>query len=1174
MIRLVVAVLMTSLSLGAQQYSLGVGVYPGNPAENFAPLMRVDQSYRNLALRRAAYASSSYDYNLTAQLVTDGIKSSALPRWVSTATSEQGKLPKEDRERFLDGDWVTGVDLRGPSGWVELELGGGDRPPEVDRIGIEARVRAAAEQPESWTCTISGSLDGRTWKELGRAAGMAHLGGDIRTSVSLNAPSRSRFYRVTFEDPRARTWSVGEVKLFDRDEPVHAGGPYNFTSAWRSAGTGHEWVYVDLGAICSFDRLMLYWIRRPAEGSIDVSDDATVWRTIEALPSAGGSNSEIKLPRAVRARYVRVSMTRAESEDGYILSEMEVYGRGGPRPHPKTAPAIRSDGRLDLAGGAWRVERASEVEADGKAISTPGFRDGNWLVATVPGTVLTSYLNAGAIPDPNYADNQLMISDSFFYSDFWYRDEFVAPRAVGGRFWLNFDGINWKADVFLNGHEVGRIDGAFTRGKFDVTGLVRAGERNAIAVRIEKNATPGSVKEKTFQRPDTNGGALGADNPTFQASGGWDWIPTIRGREAGIWNDVYLTSSGPVTLEDPFVRTALPLPDTTHADVTIQVSLRNHESQPVNGILRGRFGGARFEAPITLPAGAAATVTLDPSTQPSLRLQNPKLWWPAGYGKANLYNVELQFVTENRTVSDETSFAAGVRQFTYTEQDGTLRIWINGRRFVPRGGNWGFSESMLRYRQREYDIAVHYHRDMNFNMIRNWVGQTADDAFYRACDRYGIVVWQDFWLANPWDGPDPADDSMFLRNARDLVLRIRNHASVDLYCGRNEGYPPEVLDAGIRTMLAELDPGAHYIPNSADGVVSGHGPYHAMPAKYYFEQRATTKLHSEMGMPNIVTMDSLRLMMPESAMWPQGRMWGLHDFTLAGAQDGAAYRQRIEDSYGTAGSAAEWLWLAQFENYEGYRAMFEAQSRNRMGLLIWMSHPAWPSFVWQTYDYYFDPTAAYFGCKKASEPLHIQWNPVSDKVEVVNYSAGNQRGMTARVQILNLDGAVKWQASMMLDSADDSTMPCIQIEYPVDLTPVHFLRLELTRGNAIISENFYWRGLKEGDYRALRELPMVALESSTTVQRHGGHWMLTTELSNPSKFPALMVRLKVVREKSGDRILPAFYSDNYVALMPGKHRTLTTEVENADTRGERPRIEVEGFNVQQSSGGQVSTTIR
>ena len=1164
--RIVVATVMAAAThhlLHAQEYTRGVGVYPGEPRQDHAPVLRVDPStYRNLALRRAAYQSSSYDYNLTAQLVTDGIKETTPPRWIATASSQHGTLRKHQREWLVDGNWVSTVDLRGPSAWVQVELGGGETPPEVDRLDIEARVRAASEQPENWTCVVSGSDDGQTWTPLGRASGMARPGGDIGTTVGFDGPARSRFYRIGFENPRALYWQVGEVRLLRDGRQVHAGGPYNFSSAWMSGGRDVEWVHVDLGAICTFDRVTLHWIRRPAEGAVQVSDDASSWRSVLTLPAAGGVADDLKLTRPVRGRYVRVLMTQATSPEGYVLSELEVFGRGGPVPQPKPAAAPRSDGRLDLAGGAWRLQRDSLVRADGQAISTVGFRDEDWVVATVPGTVLASYLNSGALPDPNYGDNQLAISDAFFHADFWYRNEFVAPPlAPGRRAWLNFDGINWKADVFLNGEKVGRIEGGFTRGRFDVTGRLRAGQPNALAVRIEKNATPGSVKEKTFENPDKNGGALGTDNPTYHASIGWDWIPTIRGRNTGIWNDVSLTVSGPMTLEDPLVSTTLPLPDTTRADVRIQVTLHNHEQVAVAGRLRGRLGELTFDMPVTVQAGAAQAVTLDPSTHPTLRLQNPKLWWPAGYGEPNLYETELVFETADQTTSDSKVFQAGIRQFAYSEEGGALRMWINGRRFIPRGGNWGFSESMLRYRGREYDAAVRYHRDMHFNMIRNWVGQIGDDEFYEACDRHGIVVWQDFWLANPWDGPDPADEAMFLRNATDTVRRIRNHPSVGVYCGRNEGYPPQPLDAAIRAALSDLHPGLHYISSSADDVASGHGPYRAMPLNYYFTERATARFHSEMGMPNIVTMDSLRLMMPEAAMWPQGGMWGLHDFCLGGAQGGTAYLERLERSYGAVDTVADWVSLAQFVNYEGYRAMFEAQSRNRMGLLIWMSHPAWPSFVWQTYDYYLEPTAAYFGAKKAAEPLHIQWNPVSDSVEVVNYSARDARGLTASVQVLNLDGAVQWEKAASLDSAEDSLASPIVMEYPAGLTPVHFIRLRLTRGDEVVSENFYWRGLGESDYRQLRDLPKVKLDASTSVEQAGHRWRLTTVLKNASRHPALMVRLKAVRDKTGDRILPAIYSDNYVALMPGETRILLTELEHADTRGERPRIVVEGFNV-------------
>jgi beta-galactosidase/beta-glucuronidase len=536
-------------------------------------------------------------------------------------------------------------------------------------------------------------------------------------------------------------------------------------------------------------------------------------------------------------------------------------------------------------------------------------------------------------------------------------------------------------------------------------------------------------------------------------------------------------------------------------------------------------------------------------------------------------------VAADKTVSDSKSFQSGVRQMTYSEEGGSLRLWVNGRRFIGRGGNWGHPESNLRYRAREYDVAVRYHKEMNFTMIRNWVGQTGDEAFYDACDKYGIMVWQDFWLANPVDGPNPDDNDLFMANLKDYVLKIRSHPSIGLYVGRNEGNPPPGIENPIRALLPQIHPGIHYIANSAMGVVSGGGPYQMQPLRNYFTQRATPKMHSEMGMPNIMTMDSIRLTMPESSMWPQAQTWGLHDFTTAGAQGGQSFRDAIDKGYGGAKNAEEWSQLAQFVNYNGHRAMFEAQSKNRMGLLIWMSHPSWPTFVWQTYDYFFEPTAAYFGAKKGSEPLHIQWNPSTDNVEVVNYSAGNKAGLTARIEILNLDGTRQWEKTAAVDSKEDSVESPIKIEYPAGLSAVHFLRLTLSQGTRAVSTNFYMRGTQEYDFttgrgggpaggpaskefdlRAIRDLPKVQLETRTTAAQLGSRWVLTTTLRNPSKTPALLIRLKAVRATSGDRILPAIYSDNYIALMPGESRSILTEFENADARRERPRMVIEGFN--------------
>jgi hypothetical protein len=1162
----------------AQTYTRGVGVYPGDPREDFAAtLVPETQTYRNLALHRAAYQSSSFDYNLTAQLVTDGIKDTRMPRWVVVSTSAEGVLKKPDREHLFDHNNYTNVVLNGADGWVEFEIAGGDGPLEIDSVELTGlQINSRALLPGGWRVVVSGSVDGQQWTQLGRTEKPDRPPVGFRgfpmeglpaytpgTLVQFSVPAHNRHIRIELSGASASRWSIGDVIFRNKGERVELGGPYHFTSAWMSAGAREEWVYVDLGATCTFDRVAMAWIVPPVEAVLQVSDDAAAWRTVQPLPAASG---DVKLAKPERGRYVRVLATKASTRAGYILSEFEVWGRGGLLPRPKPAPAA-ANGRLHLAAGGWKLQRDSLVTADGKALSEVGFGDKDWLPATVPGTVLSSYVDDGAIADPNFSDNQLVISDSFFWADFWYRNEFVAPALnTGQHAWLHFNGINWKAEVLLNGETLGRIDGGFLRGDFDVTQLIHPGRKNAVAVRIFKNATPGSVKQKTAERPDKNGGALGADNPTYHATIGWDWIPTIRGRDIGIWGDVFLTTTGPVTIEDPLVTTTLP--DTSRAEVTIEATLRNHSSQPIQASLgagitapAGRGGaGVGFGEGIltrTLAPGASTTV------KKTLTLNEPQLWWPNGYGEQNLYDVHL-FVMVDGQVSDEKRFKVGVRQFTYSEDGGALRLWINGRRFVARGGNWGFPESMLRYRAREYDVAVRYHKDMNFTMIRNWVGQTGDEAFYDACDQYGIVVWQDFWLANPVDGPNPDDNAMFLRNAGDYILRIRNHASVGVYVGRNEGSPPEPLREPLQKLTATLHPGSYYIPDSADNGVSGHGPYRTQFPRYYFQERATTKLHSEIGMPNVVTYDSLKQMMRPDDMWPIGEVWGMHDFTSTGAQGAAAWKDMIEKTYGGAKDAAEFIELSQFIDYDGYRAMFEAQGKNRMGVLLWMSHPCWPSFVWQTYDYYFDQSGGYFGSKKGAEPLHIQWNPTTDNVEVVNYSGGNAAGLTAHAEILNVDGSRQWEKSALLDSAEDSVQSPIKLEYSSSLSAVHFIRLKLTRDGQTVSENFYLRGTEEYNFRMIRDLPKVNLTSAVKTERQGSRWVLTTELKNTSAQPALMVRVKAVREKSLDRILPLIHSDNYVALMPGESRTIRTELEDADTRGEQPRILVEGFNVAQT----------
>ncbi|HPR32758.1 MAG TPA: discoidin domain-containing protein [Prolixibacteraceae bacterium] len=1144
-----------------------------------APILVADPTHRNIALNRPAEHSSSWNYNLTAQLLTDGIIDPYPPLWIKTENSRQGLTPKEEREYPFDRHPMTGTRLDGRKSWIKLESNLLAGIGIIDSLSISGSLTYDETKPKGWKIILSASERGIHFEPLIELSGIDYPGNnspDIRSregnsnyrifneGVKLKIPARSLHYRLDFVCESALTWNITEIEFFYRERRNNIGGPYAFSSAWKSEGSKNEWVSVDLGKRCPIDSVLLFWVNPAADFSIELSNDGTKWNSIQRIENNRSDTSRIRMPANTYGQYARILMTRPVDPGGYALHEVEIYGEGAPKPKARPNPPVDENGRLFLSGGKWKVQRSTLVEGTAWEIAQAGYDDSKWIPATVPGTILMSYCNAGILPDPNFSDNQLMISESFFYSDFWYRNEFQLPKSfTREKTWLHFDGINWKADVFLNGEKLGRIEGAFQRTKYEISQLLKPGQSNYLAVKIMKNDHPGYTKEQTRLTPQSNGGELGADNPTFHASVGWDWMPTIRGRNTGIWNDVYLTQSGPVTLEHPFVYFDLPLPDTSFALINLELFAQNGSNESISGTLKGSIGAVHFDYPVRLEAGKQQKIVLNADKIPELKMMNPILWWPNGYGNPHLYEVQLLFRTDNGIVSDELRFKTGIREMNYSEENGILNLYINGRRFSGRGGNWGFSESNLKYRSLEYDIAVNYHKDMHFTLIRNWVGQTADEEFFEACDRHGIMIWQDFWLANPVDGPNPFSHALFRMNALDFVRKIRNHPSLALYCGRNEGNPPPELDAQLKSLVGEYHPGLRYIAHSARGEVSGYGPYRAMPPDYYFRERALPTLHSEMGMPNMVNKESLIKMLPDTALWPQNRLWGIHDFCLKGAQGAESFNHLIDTIFGPVVTLDEWIRLAQYVNYQGYRAMFEAQSKHRAGLLLWMSHPAWPSMVWQTYDYYFDPTAAYFGCKKGSEPLHIQWNAYTDSIEVMNTSFRNGTGLTARIEVFNLDGSQKFSESIPFNSREDSRLILAPHPRPQGLSEVYFLRLRIEKGKQILRENLYWRALNGIDLSAVQNVPPVKLNQNTIRERKLGKWLLTTTLENPSPHPALMARLKVVGEQSGERILPALFSDNYLTLLPGTKTRIEMEVNERDTRGELPVVVVDGINIEQ-----------
>ncbi len=789
--------------------------------------------------------------------------------------------------------------------------------------------------------------------------------------------------------------------------------------------------------------------------------------------------------------------------------------------------------------------------------------------------MLASYLKAGAIPDPRYGDQQFQVSEEFFNNhDFWYRAEFTVPDAYAGKkVWLNFDGINWKAEIYLNGTDLGRIDGAFIRGAFDATPYLQNGKPNVLAVLVRKMDHPGPTDHKVTNGPTKNGSVMGKDSPAFLASTKWNWVPSIRGRDIGIWNHVYLRATDAVRLGDCLVTSDLS-PDHSRADLTIKAPLTNLSQQPQSVTLNGTIGEIHFSRKVDLGAGETKEAILNPASNPELSISQPKLWWPNGYGDQPLYRLHLD-AGVGGNVSDRREITFGIRKLSYDITNNNLRISVNDHPILCTGGNWGMDEAMLQYNAQDYDTAVRLHKEMHLVMIRNWVGQVGRDEFYQACDKYGLLVWNDFWLANPSDGPEPTDDAMFIANMRDKIVQIRNHPSLALYCGRNEGYPPKILDDAMQQATQELDGTRFYISASAEiraqknltdtfqpTVVTGHGPYQAMSPEWYFKNKGTT-FHSELGLVCVPPVESMRLMMPEKDLWPIGDMWALHDYFQDRAR---VYTKLINDSYGAPGGLEDFCEKAQMLNMETSKAMLEAwRSKRGGGCLIWMSQPAWPSLICQLYDYYLNPSAAYFGVRDACEPLHILWNSDSNQVQVANDTLEDFSDLTAEATILDLDGNPKFHQEMKTSVKPGTAGTCFPLDFSQLTSPVQFIKLRVLQGDKVLSENFYWHGTK-GDYTALSGLPRLQLTGQVERVDSGDSSTLNVTVTNPGATVALMVCLKVVRDNAArDRVLPIYYQDNYFSLLPHETKVVPIQFSTGLLGGSKPVVMVQGWNVDAQS---------
>ncbi len=818
----------------------------------------------------------------------------------------------------------------------------------------------------------------------------------------------------------------------------------------------------------------------------------------------------------------------------------------------------------------WRLQDAAKVAAPGPSVSRVGYQPRDWFKAVVPGTVLTSLVADGVYPEPLYGENNRpdRIPESLCRTAYWYRRTLVVPPSYRGkRVWLRFDGVNYAAEVWVNGHEVGTVRGAFARGLFDVTPYVVPGQTSALAVQILPPPHPGIPQEQTIAAGvGRNGGETARDGPTFLCTMGWDWIPGVRDRDMGLWQGITLFATGPVVVRDPQVTSDLPLPRTDSADLTVSATVRNVTDRPQSGVLTGRAGGIVFRQPVTLAASETRTVTLTPATTPALHVLRPHLWWPNGYGPQNLYRLHLAF-TAGGGESDAQDVSFGIRKITYlVPGSDNLTLSVNGVPVFCKGGDWGMDEALKRIGPGRLDAQVRMHRLANYTMIRNWVGQSTSERFYDLCDRYGILVWDEFFQPNPADGPNPDDAGLYLANVREKMLRFRNHPSIALWCARNEGDPPPAIDQGIQKLMAELEPQRLYQRSSTAGHgVNSHGPYFwRAPREYYTYGEA---FKTEVGSVSVPTLESVQGMMPRKDWNTINDDWAEHDLAR-GAQGGDWYPDTLGARYGRAGSLADFVRKAQMMNWEAFRAMYEGRSAKLFhpttGVLTWMSNPSQPSFVWQLYSWDLEPNASLFATRRACEPVHVQMNETDGHVLVVNNTPRPLAGVTARTSVYNLNGSLAFTHTHTVTAAPSAATDVGAVAFPSVLSPVHFVKVELRDAqHQLLSDNLYWRAdpAHPDDLQALDTLPTVTLTATATRHDVGGKCFLTVTLHNPSRSVALMTHLQLRKAHSNTRVLPVFYSDNYVSLLPGEGKTLTVEAQASDLGGQPPLLTLDGWNV-------------
>ncbi|MGA7294855.1 MAG: sugar-binding domain-containing protein [Terriglobales bacterium] len=857
----------------------------------------------------------------------------------------------------------------------------------------------------------------------------------------------------------------------------------------------------------------------------------------------------------------------------------------------------------------WALQSSTKLTSTGEAISRASFDVSDWIPANVPSTVVAAQVKDRLLPDPFFGmnlrqypglsypigfnfSNIPMPPDSPYAVSWWYRDEFTLPDQYNGKtVWLNFHGINYRANIFLNGKQIANsndVAGAWRTYEFDVTSAIKAGT-NVLAVQV--------------WAPTENSLAI-----TFV-----DWNPAPPDKNMGLWRDVYLAASGPVALRYPAVLSKVDSPANNAAHLTVTALVKNASDHPVQATLNGSIENIEFSQPVELAAGESKDVVFSPDQYPQLNLSNPRLWWPAQMGKPNLYDLSLSLEVDGK-LSDSSHTRFGIREITSTVSeeapDRLKRLFkINGKNVLIRGGGWTPDMMMREYPERLAD-EFRYVRDMGLNTVR-LEGKLETDEFFDTADREGILVMAgwcccDFW--EHWGSWRDSDFDIARASLRDQMYRLRSHPSMLMWLNGSDNPPPPDVEGMYLKIESDLrwpNPIVSSATAKSTTVTDGSGvkmtgPYEYVAPSYWATDphlRSPDKscnaggcggaygFNSETSMgPAIPPIESVERMVPKDHLWPVDEYWNYH----AG---GGAFKtvhvfiNALNARYGQANSAEDFTYKSQLMTYEGVRAMYEAYSRNKYtstGVIQWMLNNAWPSMIWHLYDYYLRPGGGYFGAKKALQALDPIYGYDDHSVWLVSSQYVDARGLKLAARVFNLDGTQKFSKSVSLDAPADSTARIFELPETNGLSPTYFLDLRVTDGDGkLVGSNFYWLSTKPetidwsksnwyttptdsyADYTSLAQLPKVKLNVSISSGSNNNDDAVThVTIENPSKTLAFFVRLKLDKGKGGEEILPALWQDNYISLLPGETREITATYRASSLGSATPAVEVSGWNVE------------